>query len=164
MKNLFYILIILFFCHSTLGAEKTIKLASGVIFHIEVDSIKKSELQNIGTLFIDNILFIANKPVFGTCCGEIPNEKVKSAYISINNKVINLDVSYMYDPNLFTLDERSFKVVTKKNLFVINAKFSDGAGTYVVQWVISDNNSTRTVISGDEDILIALMFKDEGYR
>jgi len=159
MKNLLCILIILIFGHSAYGSDKTIILAKGVNFHIEVESINKSEFQNSALSVLDDILLIDNKPVFGSFL-RIPSEKVKSAYISINNKIINLDVSYMYDPNLFMLDEKSFKVLTKGDLYVIDARFSDGAGTYVAQWIINGNSSTRMLISESENIVIGLMYGD----
>ena len=136
--------------------QKTIELANGVTFKIDQENISVDTFQKKPSSYIFNdISFFGNEPGFGFCCEDAPQTKVKYAYITINDKQINLDVSLMYNPNFPTLNQNSFKVIKKNDIYIIVGRFSDGMGAYVTQWIIIGNKSYRTIISNKENI-----FKD----
>jgi len=154
MKQIFFIILIFFsFCYCK-GKEREFIISDSVKIQLKESMINANEyFKNYeNTVSASYIYFIDSSPVFGTDF-ELPTSKLDYANVIINGEKYELDVFYMYNPNL---DMCKLKTIHKDNIFVINAKFSDGAGTYVAQWIIFKNKSIRTIISNEESIIISL--------
>ena len=63
---------------------------------------------------------------------------------------IPLDISSMYDPSFGQIERRQFRVqqVNARRL-ILTGTFSDGAGSYVAEWLVVDGASVRTLLSND---------------
>ena len=100
----------------------------------------------------DVICLIDGEPWFGSDLSSAPpkNQLVKLS-ININNKEIDLNVTGMFNPNFNNIIRLNQFSLEKCNIgHCLNGYFSDGAGTYVVQWMIIKGKSMRTLISSDE--------------
>ncbi len=157
MKYVYIIIIYIsatVFCHAQ---RKSIQLDDNISLIIEVDSISQEDFNKNEQIIINGIYFINGEPVYGTDYHP-PTTKINSIYLKKMQQSIKLDVSYMYNPNLYMLTEKSFRIYNNNDIYVITGKFSDGAGSYVAQWIIKENCSNRIIISNDEDILVKLFF------
>jgi hypothetical protein len=140
------------------GKQKAIELMKGVVLYLTEDSIKSTEFSlhpNISR--VGDICIIDNKIVFGTDF-ILPETKLSSAYVIFENNKVNLDVSCMYCPNIQSLTNKSFKTEKVGNKLVITGLFSDGAGVFLVQWIVNKKSSIRSIISGDENVYINLFY------
>jgi hypothetical protein len=99
-----------------------------------------------------NICRIDGKPWFGGDAGlDLPKYQLSSLILEFKNKSIKLDVSQMFEPAYNGILQRDQLKITKtRDGFVLDAYFSDGAGTYVAQWKIKNGISNRTVLTKDE--------------
>jgi hypothetical protein len=157
-KNTIIILCLCLAWHRlSIAKEKTIKLSDNLSIYLQESSLNSATYfrRPVDKINLASICLINNNPVFGTDM-EVPKTKLDCAYAIVSGKRINLDVSYMDDTNLAMCGAESFKIGNKNNNYVINARLSDGAGTYVVQWHVWDMSSKRTIISNDLQILISL--------
>lgn len=151
---LIHMICVFFFGHNYAG-EKTIALNDSISIYLKEDTLYETAhaLEPEKIVKLDNgIDVIDGKPVFGVD-EDLPKTKLSKCTLSINGKKINLDVSYMYNPNLRMVDKDGIKIEIKNNIIKLNVYFSDGAGAYVVQWLIFGRESVRTVISENEYIL-----------
>ena len=100
------------------------------------------------------VCLIDEKPVFGTDW-DIPKITLDRAYLEINNKKIELEVTGMYNPWFREPQKKFFSVIKwAKSGFIIRGYFSDGAGGYVAEWQIIAGVSIRTILSNDDDIVM----------
>jgi hypothetical protein len=114
-------------------------------------NIKKCEILNwTGVCLIDG------KPAMGTDW-EHPKTKFDKAVFEINGKQAALDVSYMYNPWFSKPKKEQFTVKKSEGGWTIQGFFSDGAGSYVAEWVIVSGVSIRTILSNNELIYTALV-------
>ena len=113
------------------------------------------ELNNKTINFQNNIpIGIDKKLLLGTD-GRIPEYKLTKAILNINNSRINLQIDDMYNPWFEEKFNRELvKLHNEKNRLKLKVIFSDGAGTYLAEWLIIDNISIRTILSPDENVLI----------
>lgn len=160
MLKLFLLLIIinLYSYNLCFSKEKKIELSGDIVIHLRESTIdsniylrKDCQISNLSGIY-----FINNKPIFGTDF-EIPISKLDYAYLKICGKRIDLDVSCMYNPALDNLNINSFRIKKIKDIYIVNGMFSDGAGTYAIQWIINENSSIRSIISNYE-IIISILF------
>ena len=102
------------------------------------------------------ICLIDGKIWFGSDLGLIlPKNQLTKLTIKINETEISLDVSGIFNPNFGNvLGKDQFKLKKNEVGYILNAFFSDGAGTYTTQWNIVKGKSLRTKISTDESDFI----------
>jgi len=101
---------------------------------------------------------------FGTDCSA-PTTYVKSISVEIQGKKLQLDASHMFDAwGTRHLAKHEGKPVTyfvgacpSKERCYFRGLFSDGAGTFVVEWKVFQGATTRTVISDDEELISIFM-------
>ncbi len=101
------------------------------------------------------VISIDNVPVFGTD-GELPKFSLTKAILTIGKKIYNLQVGNMYNPWFHSdgVNESLFKIVHHgENYHVLKAQFSDGAGSYAVEWLIEWNSCVRSIITKDEMLI-----------
>ena len=86
--------------------------------------------------------------------GEIPEYKLTKAILNIGNTRIDLQIDDMYNPWFGEkFNRKLIKLEGKKNNLKLKVIFSDGAGTYLAEWLINDNVSIRTILSSDENVV-----------
>jgi hypothetical protein len=100
------------------------------------------------------VISIDNTPLFGTD-GEIPKFKLSKAILKIGKKTYNLQIDNMYNPWFGEgLNKKFFKIIHNgENYHILQAQFSDGAGSYAAEWLIEWNSSIRGIITKDEIII-----------
>ncbi len=87
---------------------------------------------------------------------DFPNELPKIEFISlqikIDNQLINLNTSTMYNPvyTLADLNSMQFRLKNFSNHHILYAFFADGAATYTVHWRIKNGESEILKISRDD--------------
>lgn len=97
-----------------------------------------------GTCLIDG------KPFFGTDW-ETPKSQLVEATVVINGrKDVKLDVSNMFNPWTGEARKKDFKITEVEGGLLIHGEFSDGAGSYVAEWLVVDGSSVRTKLQKDE--------------
>jgi hypothetical protein len=86
---------------------------------------------------------INGKKIWGTD-GNIPKYEYKEIVLNKGNSIIKLQRDNLYEPNL-----KSTKVNydEKSNIIYLTASNSDGAGGYVVLWVIKDGKLLNQIIT-----------------
>ena len=125
-----------------------------VIGIIEPFNIKKHKLD---TCKDDNgnkyICKIDNKAWFGLDQGlELPETQLRSLQLKIQNTIVHLDVTGMYNPTFSPgLSKDQFKIKKTGTGYILYSFFSDGGGTYTVHWKITNNTSKRILISTNEE-------------
>ncbi len=95
---------------------------------------------------------IDGNEVFGIDRGlDLPTTELFSLKIQINGKRIPLDISGMFNPSFdVSLSTGEFKLEKVRDVYFLQSYFSDGAGTYIAKWKISNHESKRILISNDE--------------
>lgn len=92
---------------------------------------------------------IDGKPWFGSDQGmEKPKDQLTKLTLKIENRLIDLDVTGMFNAGYLSKLQFSFR--KEGGTYKLYAFFSDGAGTYTAHWLIIDGSSIREVISNDE--------------
>lgn len=98
------------------------------------------------------ICLINNQPLWGAD-GKLPDTKLKKATVTINTARIELDTSGMYNPLISTDRKPHYKVIHYYgDTWKVRGRFSDGAGTYYAEWLVTKNGSMRIMI-GDSELL-----------
>jgi hypothetical protein len=101
---------------------------------------------------------IDGRPVYGTDA-IMPESELTSAYLHIRDKKINLNVECMYDPwQNETNTLRAQAIQHGGNPLKVQCLLSNGAGTYLAEWIIIENKSFRTMITSDMAIIDTLEF------
>ena len=150
--------LLLFWFVNIYGIKKSIELIPGVTIYLTEDSLNHSEFNSLPVKSrIGEIFFIDNRIVFGTDF-EIPKTKLTSAYVEFDNKKVNLEVSYMYSPNIQSITSKNFKTEKVGDKLIINGLFSDGAGVFFVQWIVCHSTSSRSIITNNESVYIKLFY------
>ncbi|PKM45694.1 MAG: hypothetical protein CVV05_05380 [Gammaproteobacteria bacterium HGW-Gammaproteobacteria-1] len=98
------------------------------------------------------ICLVNNRPLWGAD-GKLPVTKLGKAIVKIDAAEIQLDTSGMYDP-LISADRKSQYEVTHYygEIWKVRASFSDGAGAYYAEWLVTRAGSIRILI-GDSELL-----------
>ncbi|PKV51764.1 hypothetical protein ATE84_3862 [Aquimarina sp. MAR_2010_214] len=93
---------------------------------------------------------IDGKPIFGTDAN-MPKHELVKAILQINETEYNLQVDTMYDPGIEKENMHRFKIIKTGPMLSLKARFSDGAGGYLAEWVIIiGGKSIRTMLTNDE--------------
>jgi hypothetical protein len=151
--NHIIILYLVFFIAHSFGSEKevSIKLNNNIILYLYASELRENITNDNDTLK-NELTLINTKQVFGTDY-ELPQTVLDSAKVQLYDQIINLDVSCMYNPWFGNINFNNFKHKWDNDYLYINGLFSDGAGGYITQWRIYNDNSIRTIISNDESII-----------
>lgn len=96
----------------------------------------------------DYVCIIDKEIVFGAD-GNIPKYHIQKITFSTEKFTTILDVSGMYEPGITdeNIDSNLSIVHYWGDFYKVQGMFSDGSGTYVAQWIVTKNVSTRTHIS-----------------
>lgn len=102
----------------------------------------------------DYLCLIDGQPFFGSD-GKIPKEQLNSLNIKIKQHSLALDTSGMFDMVLRQEDIKDRIQVTHTwgDAYKVRGRFSDGAGGYIVEWLVLKNGSIRTHISDLESLM-----------
>ena len=104
------------------------------------------------------LVSIDGQPVFGTD-GDLPRYVLSKAVLSLNGRAYNLQVKNMYNP-WFGSTASEFVTLTRiGSTCKLRAVFSDGAGSYLVEWKVSGNSAVRTLLTADDEIVTAFFTK-----
>jgi hypothetical protein len=124
----------------------------------------KFDPQGKNIIFKDKIypLTINGKLIFGPD-GPMPKTYLSKAVLQIGAQAIQLQVDDMYDPWISGPCESEFKFISTDYGNLLKGYFSDGAGSYVAEWMIKFNSSIRTILKYGEDGIIHKYF-DEQYN
>ncbi|WP_045857963.1 hypothetical protein [Teredinibacter purpureus] len=147
--NKYFLIIILLFPVLAFSSENkiTIKLDDHVNIELEKE---KFEAAGKNIVYWDDskraINLIDGWLLFGTDAN-IPNYKLVSAIVTINDVRFKLDVRGMYEP-WWEGNPPQFKLQKFGKIYKLRGHFSAGAGSYEVEWQLIEEKSYRTVIEG----------------
>lgn len=112
----------------------------------------------------DNLVCIIDGNIMFGSDGVLPASKVDFAKLIINGVEINLDTSGMFNAWVNEFDSKRMVYDIYSDYIVITVFMSDGAGTYVVQWLVRSGGSIRTIISDDYEIIEVLLNRYDVYK
>lgn len=138
-------------CNAKDGVTTTIKLEDGISLVFEETAYDRNT--DLPTDCGDGfICLVNNQPLWGAD-GKLPVTKLGKAIVKINAAEIQLDTSGMYDP-LISADRNSqYKVIHYYgDTWKVRGRFSDGAGAYFAEWLVTKTGSMRILI-GDSELL-----------
>lgn len=95
---------------------------------------------------------IDGKLVFGTD-GIMPRNQLSIARLIVGEKVFQLKVDGMYDPNLEVVNSEMVAVTQNYSGYTVRVLLSVGAGYYGVEWTVIGDKSYRTILTNDWKIL-----------
>lgn len=150
--------LVLLLCASPGFAEhkKVVVLKQGITLTMVMTAVdaRKHSIQRCGK---ESVCLIDGKPVFGSD-GQMPKWKLQSMVLNLKGKKIPLDVSGMYEPwNYYQGkhygDWSSFSITHSwADVWIVRGRFSDGAGSYQAQWLVSYGKSIRTLLMQSESL------------
>jgi hypothetical protein len=105
----------------------------------------------------DSLPILIDGEIFFGTDFSIPKSKLTKANFCLKESngskiCIPLDVSNMYDP--WFKSEPIIKVFKDGDRYIIRGSFSDGAGSYYAEWIVTNNASIRTILTNDQQIFI----------
>ena len=103
----------------------------------------------------DNVCTIDGKVFFGTD-GDAPSTQLDSMALKIDGQRVDLDISGMFEPWVDRPRRESFKGSETGEgfgIYKVVGTFSDGAGFYVAEWLVTAHGSVRTLLTHDEHII-----------
>ena len=123
----------------------------GLAIEISVSKFEKENHQ-VTLCGEEYVCLVDGLPIWGTD-GKIPQEKINSINFTHNKYNAKLDTSGMYDPLITPDDKARFSVSHYfDDSWKVRGRFSDGAGSYYVEWLVTKNGSTRTAIGDSESL------------
>ncbi len=102
----------------------------------------------------DYLCLIDGKPFFGSD-GKIPKTYLTKLEISVRDVTVPLDTTGMFNSALSNsqlVDRIKVQSIWGDN-FKIRGNFSDGAASYVAEWLVIKDSSIRTYIGSAEDLV-----------
>ena len=95
----------------------------------------------------------------------MPKYVLAKAILLLNGVTYNLQVDKMYNP-WFGDGPNKESVSLRKSgeSYKLSAVFSDGAGSYLVEWKIIGKTAIRSTLSADEDTIIAYYEKPRSIK
>jgi hypothetical protein len=98
------------------------------------------------------ICLINNQPLWGAD-GKLPDTKLEKATVTVKKARIELDTSGMFNPLISTARKPHYQVIHYYgDTWKVRGRFSDGAGTYYAEWLVTKSGSMRIMI-GDSELL-----------
>ena len=154
MKKLI-ILIILLICTLNLfgqTSELDIKLNDSISFSLTKTDIKITN-QQIDYYQSKFPIAINGEIIFGTD-GDFPITKLTKAILRIGKSTYSLETKGMFNPWFGNgINKDLIKIKKENGGYKLLGIFSDGAGSYGVEWVIYNQTSIRTILTKEEKIL-----------
>ncbi len=100
----------------------------------------------------DSICLIDKQPLWGSD-GKLPETQLTSIIFNTGKNKISLENSSMFDPLINKQAKSRFKVSHYYgDTWKIKGEFSDGAGAYHAEWLVTKDGSVRTLL-GDSELL-----------
>ena len=99
---------------------------------------------------------IDGNPFFGSD-GETPRTTLTSANLEVNGQQVPLDVRGMFNPMLQRRGPDYFQVEPYFGGWIVRGLFSDGAGSYMAEWIAFEGGSLRTIVTNN-DVVIQTLF------
>lgn len=131
-----------------------IRLADNVTLTWETKTFDEKEhtLQTCGLGKEAYICTIDDKPWYGSDMGmDKPRNQLTKLILVIDGTYFYPEVTGMFNTNFDgTVNVKHLKLEKYGLQYILHAFFSDGAGTYTVQWRITGKGCVREVISTDE--------------
>lgn len=138
-------------CASTSASQFTSSYTAGINITAEVSSFV-SDSRELGYCG-DYLCLISGAPFWGSD-GKIPHSKLSKLVVTIGAERISLDTQGMYNPVLTqdTMSERIDVNHSWGDVYRVKGVFSDGAGSYIAEWLIIKGKTLRTFIGDRESI------------
>jgi hypothetical protein len=89
------------------------------------------------------VCLVDDRPAFGTDW-TLPRSQLVQATVKIGSRVVDLDVSCMFNPWFDKPDAQDFNAENVYGGYLIRGNFSDAAGTYKAEWLVIKSSSVRT--------------------
>jgi hypothetical protein len=138
--------------HARAASENSsITLAPEIVLHMEKD-VFLPEKHKIHTCKVldwpqQPPCLIDGKPIFGTDW-TTPTTTFTRAWLDVMGVTVDLDVSSLYNPWIGSKPNPSlFRLTNVEGGYLLRGQFSDGAGSYTVEWFIIQGASVRTLVS-----------------
>ncbi|RDH85974.1 MAG: hypothetical protein DIZ80_00430 [endosymbiont of Galathealinum brachiosum] len=105
--------------------------------------------------FCGDYLCVIDGHLFFGSDGKKPAIITKRFYFKINGHDIDLNITGMFEPGV-TSENISQRISVEHywgDFYKVAGRFSDGAGSYIAQWIVSKDGSIRTHLSDMETAL-----------
>lgn len=138
-------------CNASDAVLTEIPLADGISLLFEETQFEKNtdKPTDCGNGYI---CLVNNQPLWGAD-GKMPTTKLKKAQVVIKGVKADLDTSGMYDPVVSINRKSHYSVVHYfDDTWKVRGRFSDGAGAYYAEWLVTKAGSIRVMI-GDTELL-----------
>ena len=125
--------------------KSEIQINDSILLTADISCVSKDSLHFEKVKTFDSFLISDNELVFGTD-GEVPITKLDKLRLIVKGKNIDLETSSMYNPNGKSLDIRKSQFdisLLSPEVYILKGVFSDGAGTYIAEWLIVQDVSVR---------------------
>lgn len=156
MPNTFTLGIVLLLVTTTLFAAETSRVTAkydgGIVITAETEPFVPGKHKLI--MCGDYLCIIDQHVVFGAD-GKMPSTQLTKLQFEKGGREMILDIRGMYEP---MLNNNNLKTQIKVEpywgeLYKVTGRFSDGAGGYIAQWIVSPQGSTRTHLSDGESLI-----------
>lgn len=152
------VLLCLFFSVPAFAGKTVFSLQRNIEVTVTEADFRESDFAIEGCSVESSICRINGHIPFGVTFG-LPKTYLKSITISVQGTCYGLDVADMYNawgnrPLEHAGGVRYFggSCLDEENC-QFRGLFSDGAGTFVAEWIVVDGYATRTVLSGSNDLV-----------
>ena len=105
--------------------------------------------------FCGDYLCVIDDTLFFGSDGKKPNTITKRFFFKINGNNIDLNITGMFEPGV-TPENISQRINVEPywgDFYKVAGRFSDGAGSYIAQWIVSKDGAIRTHLSDMETAL-----------
>jgi hypothetical protein len=153
----FFLVAVCIPCHPAL-AEKIVRLVLPNSVSVEiVEGAFDTGRFKIEKCNTEEGCLINGYPVFGVSF-DLPKTYVKEIKARIRGKEYDLDTRGMFDawgdrPLKFNGGIRYFGSSCSGAICLLQGIFSDGAGTFVAEWMVTEGRAFRTIITDDSGII-----------
>lgn len=139
---------------SPAGSQATFIFSPNVALHLKASAFdaKNHHVSRCKVNDWEGVCLIDGKPIIGTDW-DMPKFALESFELEVNGTRVALDVSSLYNPWFGAPAKEHFSVSPVEGGWVVHGCFSDGAGTYIAEWLVVGGGSLRTLISGDESVI-----------
>ncbi len=119
---------------------------------IYVEPFKETQHEIDGCTFDTALCRIDGRVPFGVD-HEMPRSTLVGIRVLVGGEFYDLDTSNMYNPDLGRDPVSIGQSCILKDVCTFRGVFSDAAGAYAAEWIVSKGISTRTVLSNSKDIV-----------
>ncbi len=147
-----------------------ISLISLITSCVASEKMSSMSIKNTGTLhfitsdfktddhklkFCGDYLCVIDDHLFFGSDGKKPTTVTKRFYFKVNGNEIDLNITGMFEPGI-SPENMSQRIKVEPywgDFYKVAGRFSDGAGGYIAQWIVSKDGSIRTHLSDLETAL-----------